>query len=68
MAAGFTHHVSPLGPRYSQRSERQPETHGSPLTIFRSFAASVALVVTTGSALASVVYLAHLINTSWQIY
>jgi len=41
---------------------------GSPLAIFRSVAAGVALIAVTSGALAAVAHLAQLINTSWQIY
>lgn len=41
---------------------------GSPLAVFRSVASGAALIAVTGALLAAVAQLAHLINTSWQIY
>jgi hypothetical protein len=72
MATALSQHVSHAGHTYSNhaRNVRAPDSvtgHGSPLTIFTGFAAATSLLLVTGSALGSVAYLAHLINTSWQL-
>jgi hypothetical protein len=69
MASAFSHHMSHAGHTYSNvRAPDSVEGHGSPLAIFTGFAATASLVLVTGSALGSVAYLAHLINTSWQLF
>jgi hypothetical protein len=50
------------------RTSDEVDRQGSPLSIFAGFAAATSLLLVTGSALGSVAYLAHLINTSWQLF
>jgi hypothetical protein len=59
---GYTHPSDERGSLAEQR------TNGSPFAIFSAFASGLALMISTGSLLASVAYLAHLIDTSWQLF
>jgi hypothetical protein len=72
MATALSQHASALGRHYAYPSgshrEQHAHTGGSPFAIFSGFAAGLGLIISTGSALASVAYLAHLINTSWQLF
>jgi hypothetical protein len=75
MATGLSQHASRLGHAYTQpsdergsRAEQHTQATGSPFAIFSAFAGGLALVLSTGSLLASVAYLAHLIDTSWQLF
>lgn len=60
MATGLSHRAS--FPRFHDTQ------HGSPLEIFTGFVYGVGLVVVTAAALGAVAHLAHLINTSWQLF
>jgi hypothetical protein len=63
MVTALPQRASHAGHRFSS-AHAQP---GSPLAIFSGFASGIGLLLVTGSMLASVAYLAHLINTSWQL-
>lgn len=65
MATGLTQHASQHGHSFFHAHDTQ---HGSPLEIFSSFAYGVSLVAVTAAALGAVAHLAHLINTSWQLF
>jgi hypothetical protein len=64
---GASHHGHPSVHAPSDRHGSDAQ-HGSPLEIFRAFASGLALLAVTGAAMAAVAHLAHLINTSWQLF